>query len=165
MQLHKFERNANVSYETLMRHTYEATVKLARVMERELGKEMAHKLLYMSRVEGDLAMVAKQVERQPKIETFTDFKKLMKNIHENKLARNLFTITYPVDNEREIEFRTTECILAKVFRDMGASELGHIICCQPDFETTAAYCSRVSLKRTKSLMKGDAYCNTKYCWK
>ena len=165
MNVHKFDRDANVSYETLMREAFEATVKLARVLERELGKERAHELLYMSRAESDLALVAKQMEGQPKIETFSDFKKLMKGLHENNFARNLFTISYPVDNESEIEFRTTECILAKVFRDMGASDLGQIICCQPDFDTTPAYCGRVSLNRTKSLMKGDAYCDTKFCWR
>lgn len=165
MIVHKFDRDANISYATLMREAFEAAVKLARTIERELGKERAHELLYMSRVEGDLAMIAHQTEDQPPIQTFADFKKLMKGIHENKFACNLFTITYPVDNEREIEFRTTECILAKVFREMGAEDLGHIMCCQPDFDTTPAYCSRVSLKRTKSLMKGDAYCDTKYCWK
>ncbi len=149
----------------MMRETFEATVRLARVMERELRKNRAQELLYMSRVEGDLAMVARQMDGRPPIETFAEFKKLMKGLHENQFARNLFTITYPVDNDKEIEFRTTECILAKVFREMGAEELGHIMCCQPDFDTTPAYCSRVSLKRTKSLMKGDDYYDTKYCWK
>jgi hypothetical protein len=149
----------------LMRESFEATVRLARIMERELRKNRAQELLYMSRVEGDLAMVARQMDGRPPIETFAEFKKLMKGLHENQFARNLFTITYPVDNDKEIEFRTTECILAKVFREMGAEELGHIMCCQPDFDTTPAYCSRVSLKRTRSLMKGDDYCDTKYCWK
>jgi hypothetical protein len=105
------------------------------------------------------------IRDQPPIQTFADFKKLMKGLHENEFAQNLFTINYPIDNDREIEFRTTECILAKVFREMGAGDLGHIMCCQPDFDTTPAYCKRVSLKRTKSLMNGDSYCDTKYCWK
>jgi hypothetical protein len=150
MTVHKFERDANVSYATLMREAFEAAVKLARTR---------------ARVEGDLAMVAKQMKGQPPIKTFADFKKLMKELHENQFAKNLFTISYPIDNDHEIEFRTTECILAKVFREMGAEDLGEIMCCKPDFDTTPAYCKRVSLRRTKSLMKGDAYCDTKYCWK
>ena len=52
MKVHKFDRDANVSYKTLMKEAFEATVKLAQVMERELGKERAHELLYMSRVKG-----------------------------------------------------------------------------------------------------------------
>ena len=79
--------------------------------------------------------------------------------------RNLFTITYPIDNDEEVEFHTTECILAKVFKEMKAEDLGYLICCQPDFETTPAYCSNVSLKRSKTLMQGDNYCDTTYCWK
>jgi hypothetical protein len=165
MTVHKFDRDANVSYATLMREAFEAAVKLARTMERELGEEEAHRILYASRVEGDLAMIVKQTEGQKPIQNFAEFKKLMKGLHENQFARNLFSITYPIDNDREIEFRTTECILAKVFREMGAEDLGEIMCCKPDFDTTPAYCKRVSLKRTKSLMRGDVYCDTKYCWK
>jgi hypothetical protein len=59
MKIHKFDRDANVSYAKLMRKAFEATVNLVRVMERELGKEKAHEILYMNRVEGDLAMVAR----------------------------------------------------------------------------------------------------------
>jgi hypothetical protein len=165
MTVHKFNRDAKVSFATLMHEAFEAAVKLARTMERELGVEEAHRILYASRVEGDLAMVTKQMEGQKPIESFTEFKKLMRGLHENQFAMNLFTITYPIDNDHEIEFRTTECILAKVFREMGAEDLGEIMCCKPDFDTTPAYSKRVSLKRTKSLMKGDAYCDTKYCWK
>ncbi len=84
MTVHKFDRDANVSYATLMREAFEAAVKLARTIERELGVERAHEILYKSRVEGDLAMVAKQMEGQPPIKTFADFKKLMKGIHENR---------------------------------------------------------------------------------
>ena len=62
MTVHKFDRDANVSYATLMREAFEATIKLARTMERELGEEKAHEILYMSRVEGDLAMINHQME-------------------------------------------------------------------------------------------------------
>lgn len=59
----------------------------------------------------------------------------MEELHENAFARNLFTISYPIDNE-EVEFRTTECIMAKVFKDLKAQDLGYIMCCQPDYEST-----------------------------
>ena len=49
--------------------------------------------------------------------------------------------------------------------EMKAEDLGHIMCCQPDFETTPAYCPNVYLKRSRTLMKGDDYCDTTYCWK
>ena len=99
------------------------------------------------------------------VEFFTEFKTLMKSIHESRSARNMFTISYPVDNDDEVTFLTTECILGKVFREMEAEDLGYIMCCLPDFETTCAYCPSVLLKRSKSLTKGDEYCDTTYSWK
>jgi hypothetical protein len=77
----------------------------------------------------------------------------------------MFTITYPVDNDEEIMFLTKECILAEVFKEMNAQDLGYVMCCQPDFVTTPAYCQNVYLKRTKTLMKGDDHCDTTYRWR
>jgi hypothetical protein len=163
--MHKFERKADITYLDLLRESFQGMVRLARLMEKELGKERAHELIYRSRVEGDLQLIRKQLKGRKPIETFADFKTLMKGLHESPSARNLFTITYPVDNDEEIEFHATECILAKVFKEMGAEDLGNVMCCEPDFETTPVYCPSVYLKRSKTLMKGDGCCDTKYCWK
>jgi len=78
LTVHKFDRDAGVSYAALMREAFEAAVRLARTMERELGVEEAHRILYASRVEGDLEMIARQMEGQKAIESFAEFKKLMK---------------------------------------------------------------------------------------
>ena len=138
---------------------------LVRLMEEELGKERAHELVYRSRVKGDLAMISRQLRGRKPVESFTEFKTLMKGIHESRSARSMFTISYPVDNDDEVTFLTTECILAKVFRELEAEDLGYIMCCLPDFETTSTYCPRVLLKRSKTLMKGDECCDTTYSWK
>ena len=95
MKVHKFDRDANISYATLMREAFEAMVKLTRTMERELGEEKAHEILYMSRVEGDLTMIAHQMEEQKPIQNFAEFKKLMKGLHENQFARK--TLLFAAD--------------------------------------------------------------------
>ncbi|MCJ7761593.1 L-2-amino-thiazoline-4-carboxylic acid hydrolase [Candidatus Bathyarchaeota archaeon] len=161
----KFNRKADVTYLDLFRETFRGEMRLARLMEKELGKTRAHELLYRSRVKGDLELISMQLNGKKPAESFTEFKTLMKRLHETPAARNMFTITYPVDNDKEIVFLTKECILAEVFKEIGASDLGYIMCCQPDFETTPAYCPSVYLKRSKTLMKGDDCCDTTYCWK
>ena len=88
----------------------------------------------------------------------------MKELHDSPFASHLFTITYREDIPTEIEFHTTECLLAKIFRDMDAADLGYVMICQPDFVTTPTYFPNVRLKRTKTLMQGDDYCDTPYCF-
>ena len=163
--MHKFNDIADISYFDLLRETFRKEVKLARLLEEELGKEKAHELIYKCHVQDDLELIPKQLKGKKTIESFEEFKAIMKQLHENPGARKIFTITYPVDNDREIMFFTKECLLAEVFKEMNAQDLGYIMCCRPDFETTPAYCQNVYLKRSKSLMKGDDHCDTTYCWK
>ncbi len=152
-----------LTYEQFIRSNFENAVALAKTMEKELGKARAHGIIYRSRVEGDIASARARVKGKP-IQAFEEFKALMREIHSTQVARNLFEITFPVENDREVEFRTTRCVLASVFRAMGEEELGYLMCCKPDHESTPAFCSRVGLRRTKTLMMGDSYCDTTYFW-
>jgi len=111
-----------------------------------------------------LELVKNQLSGGKAIEDFEDFKAFMKELHESDFASRLFTITYVGDSPTEIEFHTTECLLAKVFRDMKAADLGYVMICRPDFLTTLRYCPNVWLRRTKTLMQGDDYCDTTYCF-
>jgi hypothetical protein len=112
----------------------------------------------------DLARVKKQVTGRKPIDNFDEFKTFIKELHDSPFASHLFTITYREDIPTEIEFHTTECLLAKIFRDMDAADLGYVMICQPDFVTTPAYFPKVRLKRTKTLMQRDDYCDTTYCF-
>ena len=163
--MNKFNEKADVTYLNLFKETFRKEVKLARLLEKELGKEKAHELVYRSHVQDDLELITRQLKGKKTIESFNEFKALMKQLHENPVARKMFIINYPVDNDEEIMFLTKECILAEVFKEMNAQDLGYVMCCQPDFVTTPAYCQNVYLKRTKTLMKGDDHCDTTYCWR
>jgi hypothetical protein len=58
----------------------------------------------------------------------------------------------------------TECILAKVLRDMDASEIGYDILCNADFECYPAMNPKLKLTRTMTLMQGDPYCDFLFTW-
>ena len=66
---------------------------------------------------------------------------------------------------RAIEFNVTECLWAKTFKELNAADIGYILCCRPDFAIARAYHPNIRLKRTKTLMQGDSYCNHTYYWK
>jgi hypothetical protein len=165
MVQHKFDEKHQISYRNLMREAFEGQVRLARALEEELGVDESHRIIYKTRVESDLNQVKQQLDEIGKPKNFDEFKRLMHLLHENEFASHLFTITYPVDNEEEALFLTTECIMAEVFKELDAEDLGYLMVCKPDFDTTPAYNGNVNLKRTKCLMLGDDCCDTTYCWK
>ncbi len=153
----------DLTYERYIHACYDGIIQLSRELEQILGKEKTLEIIRKTREKYDLELVEKQLSGRT-IKTFEDFKTFMKELHESNFAGHLFTITYHDKTPNEIEFHTTECLMAKVFRDMKATELGYAMICQPDFVTTPSYHPNVKLKRTKTLMQGDNYCDTTYCF-
>ena len=164
LKTHKFDTQYTISYRNLMREIFEGQVRLARILEEKLGIDEAHKIIYETRVNSDIEQAKRQIQELGKPKNFEEFKRLMHKLHENDFASHLFTIEYPIDNDKEVEFNTKECIMAEVFKELGAEDLGYLMVCKPDYDSTPVYNENVSLIRTKCLMFGDECCDTKYCW-
>ena len=157
---HKFQNKMDLTYEQYVHACFDGIIQLSRELEQVLGREKTHEIIGKAREKSDLELVRRQMSGRKAIDNFKDFKTLMKELHESPFASHFFTIAYLGDTATEIEFHTTECLFAKVFRDMGAADLGYIMICKPDFVSTPAYCPNVRLRRTKTLMQGDYYCDT-----
>jgi len=163
-KIHKFQEKIELTYEQYFHICFDEVIRLSVEFEKALGRDKAFEVIGRAREKADLDIIGKQMKERPPIESFEDFKAFMKELHESPFSSHLFTITYKEDVPNEIEFHTTECILAKVFREMNAADLGYAMCCRPDFATTPAYNPHVRLRRIKTLMQGDNYCDTAYCW-
>ena len=161
---HKFQSKIDLTYEQYFHACYDGIIEFSKEIERILGRKKTLEILGRVQERHDLELVRKQLNGRKAIKDFSDFKAFMKKLHENPFASHLFTITYPRDTDTEIEFHTTECLLAKVFQDRKAADLGYVMICKSDFITTPKYCPNVHLKRTKTLMQGDDYCDTTYCY-
>jgi hypothetical protein len=154
----------DLTYEQYVHACYDGIIQLSRELGQIIGREKTLEKIGKLSEKHDLELVKKHLSGRRAIKNFENFKTFMKELHESRFASHLFTITYLGDTATEIEFHTTECLFAKAFRDMKAADLGYVTICQPDFVTTPRYCSNVRLKRTKTLMQGDDYCDTTYCF-
>ncbi len=161
---HKFQSKMDLTYEQYAHARYDGIIQLSRELEQVLGKEKTLEIVGKAMEKYDLELVKKHLPGRKPIKDFEDFKAFMKGLHESHFASHLFTIAYRGETATEIEFHTTECLPAKVFRDMKADDLGYAMICQPDFVTTPHYCPNVQLKRTKTLMQGNDHCDTTYCF-
>jgi len=161
-KIHKFQNKIDLTYEQYIHACFDGIIQLSKELEQVLGREKAQEIIGKAREKSDLELVKGQMSGRKAIDNFEDFKTFMKELHDSPFASHLFAIAYLGETAKEIEFHTTECLFAKVFRDMGAADLGYVMICRPDFVSTPAYCPNVSLRRTKTLMQGDDCCDTIY---
>lgn len=106
-------------------------------------------------------------------------KKWMKQLSKSKSGRlseifthSAFSVTsadenllkYEVleDSDEKFAVKITKCKYREFYTERGEAEIGYAIHCALDFGETEAFSSDIILKRTKTLMQGDNYCNHCY---
>ena len=78
---------------------------------------------------------------------------------------NLLEYEVLEDSNEKFAVKITQCKYADFYIEKGEPEIGYAIHCVLDFGETEAFSSDIALKRTKTLMQGDNYCNHCYEFK
>jgi hypothetical protein len=78
---------------------------------------------------------------------------------------NLLRYEVLEDSDERFAVKITKCKYADFYIEKGEPEIGYAMHCTLDFGETEAFSSDFILKRTKTLMQGDNYCNHCYEFK
>jgi hypothetical protein len=162
--LHKFQEKVQIgmTYERYFRDRCHETVCLAEELERVLGRKKALEIMGKAREKFIVELVT-QKEKRP-VKSFEDFKTGEKAENASPYFSHTITLTYPEETSNKLKLHVTECLWAKVFKEMNATDLGYVLFCQPDFAYAQACNPKIKMIRTKTLMQGDNYCDHTFCW-
>lgn len=61
-------------------------------------------------------------------------------------------------------FNVTRCEYARMYREMGLGEIGHLLSCQRDGTFCEGYDPNLKLKRTQTIMQGATHCDFDYTY-
>lgn len=163
----KWQDKVDITYEDYFRTPYyipnKGAVELVRELEGFMGKEKAHETVekVFERMATDLAK--KQAEEKP-INNFEEYKNAFKESMKQPFHSHAINSTIVEETSKKLSANMTECLFAKTFKEMNATDLGYIMCCKLDFATTKISNPKLKLTRTKTLMQGDECCNFTYTW-
>jgi hypothetical protein len=59
-------------------------------------------------------------------------------------------------------YKVTRCRYAEMYKEMGLSEIGHLLSCMRDATFCEGYDPRIKLKRTQTIMQGARHCDFDY---
>jgi len=91
------------------------------------------------------------------LETWTaDFRK------PNSFWQHVLTFQFVEDTPLAVEFKITECLWAKTFREAEAADIGYAAICYGDVASAQAYNPKMKFTRTQTLMQGHTFCNHRY---
>ena len=69
------------------------------------------------------------------INSFDDFVAFMKRIINSPMRQHTTTLTIQEETPKKLTLCTTECLRAKIFKEMNATDLGYLIFCHQDSKT------------------------------
>lgn len=61
-------------------------------------------------------------------------------------------------------YNVTRCEYAKMYKEMGLGEIGHLLSCQRDGTFCEGYDAKLKLKRTQTIMQGATHCDFDYTY-
>jgi len=161
---HKFREKMELTYEQYFRDRCDEMVHLARELERILGRKKALEIMGKARKRYIVKLTRKEMAEKGPIKSFEDFKTREKNENASRFFSHILTLTYAGETSKELTLHVTECLWAKMFRKMNAADLGYVMFCNPDFAYAQACHPKIRMRRTKTLMQGDSYCNHTFYW-
>ena len=163
---HKFDEKLDITYGQYIKDSMAGEVALQRELEGVLGKEKAHSILREWSEKRTIELVKEYLKDSgTKISNFEDFKNYMDAMWVSEHTLKTHTCEKTNSSSDSVTYEVTECIWAKMMRELDASELGLLTMCDLDFISASVYNPNIKLVREKTLMNGDAYCDFTYIWK
>lgn len=86
----------------------------------------------------------------------------VKPFYKEESYRTILTIEVIENRENFVSLRFTECLNAKVFRELDAADIGYATLCHGDEAWARAFNPKIKFVRTKTLMEGDDCCDHCY---
>ncbi|NPE08804.1 MAG: L-2-amino-thiazoline-4-carboxylic acid hydrolase [Asgard group archaeon] len=160
----KFKKKMDITFEQAFRMRFETQVDITNAFVPIVGKEKAFEIVEKLSEKKSIESAKQMVIHSEDINNFADFKAFFKKQMNSNMMKNTATFTIIEDSEKKLEFKITECLWAKVFKDLDETEQGYRFYCKPDYAMAGIYHPKVKLTRTKTLMQGNVYCNHTYTW-
>lgn len=155
---HKFDKDSGekLTNRQLMAMTYSEVIRLARVFEKEVGKEKAIECIKKATADRMTEFGKRQAERMPN-NSFDTWVNQFRSGYENELTMDIVE-----DTEKAFELKVTECIWADTFLRAKAGDIGFAWVCYGDYAWPRGFNPKIKMIRDKTLMQGDSCCNHRY---
>jgi hypothetical protein len=156
-QKHKFLEDSGMTIEQVFRFSFENGIPIFQTLAKDIGREKFLEMLKKASNENDVQFVKTATKDFPKRDfaAFVDWNiKMINSFPYNKALT--FEIVEKTDKAFEVKF--TECLWAKILREMNAADIGYITMCDPDGAMNREFNPKIKAANPKNLMKGDDVC-------
>ena len=146
-----------MNVEDVYKFAYGTFVPIYQIMAKNIGREKFLEVLKRASSENIANFVASIAEDSPKRDMMA-FANLIVSVLGSFPYNKALTYEIVEKTEKVFETKYTECLMAKLYREMKAEDIGYAIECYPGDTLVKAFNPKMSATNPKNLMKGDDVC-------
>jgi hypothetical protein len=161
---HKFSKKSGMSFEEVFQFKYGPYISTLQRLANVIGKDEFIKMLKKASAEVAEQRVKNIIRNLPE----NDFDTYINTMIFTPLFKNTLSMEIVEKTDKVLEIKITECLWANTIRELkepDAVDIGYALVCYPEIATTEAFNPKLKVIRTKTLMQGHDYCNTRIVWK
>ncbi len=155
---HSPTEKADITWEEVFRFAFKQNyIPTLKAIAAQIGQEK-----FVSMLQETVSEMARKgaAARAAKF-TFADFAAgLTKNVpplYQHALSGEIVEQT-----AQTLEYKVTQCLWARMFREENAADIGYAVVCHPDYAIASGLSPKLKLTRNKTLMQGHDCCNLRY---
>lgn len=158
---HKFLEDSKMTFQEVFGFAFKSLIPVLQNLSQEIGEDRFFEVLKKVVFESALKAGQDTARRLP-CNDFAAFKVSMRE--PSYFGKHVLSLEIVEDTSQAVEVKVTECLWAKTFREMGASDIGYLLICDRDYADCKGFNPKISLTRSKTLMQGDDCCNHRFVW-
>jgi hypothetical protein len=152
----KYLMNSEMSTEDVFKFTYNNCVPIYKHLGSKIGYEKFIEMLKEAAAEKSTESVKSLLQGKPgEVKSIAS---MLKTNLSNPPYDNAISYVINEESENVFEIKYTECLVAKLHRDMNAADIGYATECSMWDAIAKAFNPKITASNTKNLMKGDDAC-------
>ena len=155
------EQQSGMTSEEVLKFSIGYCVPLFQRMEKDLGKKRLIRMLTRASAENNAKMISTMVKDLP-ARDMNAFADLMDGFMKTKPYDKALKYEVVEKTPQALEIKYTECLVARLYREMNAADIGYAIECSPGDVIAKSFNPKMKAKNPKNLMKGDSVCIARF---
>jgi hypothetical protein len=152
----KYLKNSGMSTEDVFKFTYNNCVPIYKNLGSKIGKEKFFEMLKEAAAKKSTESVKSLMQGKPG--DVKSIASMLKTNLSNPPYDNAISYVINEDSGKVFEIKYTECLVAKLHRDMNAADIGYATECSMWDAIAKAFNPKMAAKNPKNIMNGDDVC-------
>jgi hypothetical protein len=152
----KYLMDSGMSTEDVFKFAYNYCVPIYKKLGEKMGNEKLIQMLKEASAENMTGFIKSMTKGEPgNMKAWAGF---IKSFSSKPPYDKAFSYEVIEESDKAFEVKYTECLVAKLYKEMSATDIGYAIECSPSEKIAKAFNPKMEVKSLKNTMKGDDVC-------